>query len=173
MRRLWTVLLIFALTGTGVLARGRKNKQPVTVYIDHGAMISTRSLSLALALAHDMFAPAGVDLKWRPGRPELEPGDIVIQITSNTPASLHPDALAYARPFDGVHVRIFYDRVAKMGDVRLAPRVLAHVMVHEITHNLQGIDHHSTDGVMKAIGRLKTSQAWRASRFRSIHRTWS
>jgi hypothetical protein len=32
----------------------------------------------------------------------------------------------------------------------LAPVLLAHVMVHEVTHVLQGMDHHSDTGVMKA-----------------------
>jgi hypothetical protein len=75
---------------------------------------------------------------------------IIFQITSNTPAGLHPGALACARPLNGVHVRIFYDRVAKMGEVRLAPRILAHILVHEITHILHGIDRHSVEGVMKS-----------------------
>jgi hypothetical protein len=32
----------------------------------------------------------------------------------------------------------------------LAPALLAHVLVHEITHILQGVDRHSETGVMKA-----------------------
>jgi hypothetical protein len=42
---------------------------------------------------------------------------------------------------------VFYDRIKQ----KPAPgELLAHVMVHEITHILQGISRHSDSGVMKA-----------------------
>ena len=44
---------------------------------------------------------------------------------------------------------IFYDRVRKIKPNKI-PAVLAHVMVHEVTHILQGICRHSASGVMKA-----------------------
>jgi hypothetical protein len=45
---------------------------------------------------------------------------------------------------------VFYDRIRRsaVGDFRTV--VLSHVLVHEITHVLQGIDRHSESGVMKA-----------------------
>jgi hypothetical protein len=60
--------------------------------------------------------------------------------------------MAYALPFEGLHVRVFYDRVS---DPQLfpkfdAPKILGHVMAHEIGHLLQGITRHSETGVMKA-----------------------
>jgi hypothetical protein len=54
--------------------------------------------------------------------------------------------------FEGVHIRIFVDHVAENAH-RLAPLgtfLLAHVMVHEITHMLQGVNRHSQEGIMKA-----------------------
>ena len=37
-----------------------------------------------------------------------------------------------------------------MGDTRVVPKVLAHVMVHGTTHILEGLERHSDNGVMKA-----------------------
>ena len=49
----------------------------------------------------------------------------------------------------GFHIRVFYDRIEIKGE-RLAPRLLAHVLTHEITHVLQGLHRHSREGIMKA-----------------------
>ncbi|HLG97758.1 MAG TPA: hypothetical protein VKX49_15695 [Bryobacteraceae bacterium] len=56
-------------------------------------------------------------------------------------------AIAYAMPFEGTHVRVFYDRIAHMPN---RSAVLAYVFVHELTHMLQGIARHSATGIMKA-----------------------
>ena len=55
-----------------------------------------------------------------------------------------------AKVYEGVHITVFWDRVERLS--RFAPPtfVLTHVLVHEITHILQGIDRHSESGVMKA-----------------------
>jgi len=47
---------------------------------------------------------------------------------------------------------VFYDRINHLvgGDLR-TPALLAHVLVHEITHVLEGVDRHSETGVMKAL----------------------
>ena len=62
---------------------------------------------------------------------------------------LLPGALAYALPYEGVHIRVFYDRVERVVP-GLTAVVLAHVLVHETTHILEGIYRHSDSGVMKA-----------------------
>jgi hypothetical protein len=67
-----------------------------------------------------------------------------------TPAQLKPGALAYALPYEGVHINVFYDRVQAATEPELTPNVLAHVLVHEITHILQGTCRHSDTGIMKA-----------------------
>ena len=61
-----------------------------------------------------------------------------------------PGALAYALPYEGAHVQLFYDRITEAGDSALLSRLLAHVLVHEITHILQRSSRHSTHGIMKA-----------------------
>jgi hypothetical protein len=59
-----------------------------------------------------------------------------------------PGSLAYAVPREGSHITVFIDRIEQM---RAPSNVLAHVMVHEITHLLQGIGRHSATGVMKEV----------------------
>ena len=74
---------------------------------------------------------------------------IMISLMTSTPRTFHPGALAYALPYEGVHIQVFYDRIA-IADPRLLPSLLANVIVHEISHILQGIDRHSDSGIMKA-----------------------
>ena len=64
--------------------------------------------------------------------------------------------LAYALPYEGTHIVILFDRVRKM-QPNYVPAVLAHVLVHEVTHILQGIQRHSESGVMKAHWDSRTS----------------
>ena len=75
---------------------------------------------------------------------------IVIEITSNTPESFRRGVLAYSYPFEGVHIRIFYDRLRNPYRPHATAMLLAHVMVHEITHILERADRHSAKGLMKA-----------------------
>jgi len=65
-------------------------------------------------------------------------------------------------PFEGKHIVVFWDRVRHKVSPAQAPFLLAHVLVHEITHILQGVDWHSETGVMKA--------AWDADEIREMMR---
>jgi hypothetical protein len=106
----------------------------------------------AAAKASSMFLSAGVKLEWH-GEVSFCKGNLdamVVSLITSTPKTFHPGALAYALPYEGVHIQVFYDRIAQ-ADPRLVPSLMAHVMVHEITHILQGIDRHSTGGIMKAV----------------------
>jgi hypothetical protein len=132
----------------------RNTKLSLTVYVQ--ASIGDSGLfpilSRAQSVASGMFATAGARINWRTGlakasEPELP---ILIDITWNTPEEFHPGALAYAHPFEGVHIRVFYDRVKNAYRPHATAMLLAHVLVHEITHVLEGMDRHSEEGVMKA-----------------------
>jgi hypothetical protein len=74
----------------------------------------------AQALAGQMFANAGIDLKWKTGRPQ--PDAIVVEIAAGAPAGVHPEAQAYARPSEGVHIRVFYDRIETIAALSSRPR---------------------------------------------------
>jgi hypothetical protein len=107
----------------------------------------------AQGVAYQMFAAAGVRIHWRTGQPKpYESGrPILIDITSNTPETFHRGVLAYALVFEGDHIRVFYDRIQNPGRPHTTAMLLAHVMVHEIGHVLEGVDGHSEHGIMKAF----------------------
>jgi hypothetical protein len=130
-------------------AQGKsENGRQVTVYYSNNAGVPYDVRAQAQGLASGMFASIGVTLRLKPGHPAPSETDaIMIEFVTNTPATRHPGALAYALPYEGGHIRIFWDRI----EPSPAPRqLLAHVMVHEITHILQGLDRHSNAGIMKA-----------------------
>jgi hypothetical protein len=99
--------------------------------------------------ASDMFAAIGVKLDWRLCPKSGGQGPIVISLKMGTPANREPGELAHSSPYEGTHIVIFYDCVRMVRPKKFSV-VLAHVMVHEVTHILQGICRHSATGVMKA-----------------------
>jgi hypothetical protein len=103
----------------------------------------------ARALASKMFGDIGVTIRWGRMGHGCPMDGIQISLAENSPKSVHPGTLAYAQPYEGTHICVFYDRIALFPE-KLLPRVLAHVLVHEITHILQGVARHSNQGVMQA-----------------------
>ena len=144
-----TMLAMAALAA--VPAQANETEQPsglpVTACVDTGPQIVLGRQ--AEAIAGSMFAQAGVDLKWRPSWGPCPADAIRIAFTVNTPTDYFPGALAFSHPYEGVHIRIFLDRVTQTVVSGNVPCLLAHVMVHEITHILQGVSRHSLTGVMK------------------------
>jgi hypothetical protein len=98
--------------------------------------------------ASQMFAAIGVRLDWSCRKSPLQQA-IVITLTARAPETRKPGELAYALPYEGTHIVVLNDRVRKMAPNHV-PAVFAHVLVHEITHILQGFPRHSESGVMKA-----------------------
>ena len=144
------------------------DEKAVVVYFEN--CLELREEFMAKKLADQMFASASVRILWRTGAPSAEELElerpIVVRFSNNTPDSEHPGALAFAVPYEGTHINIFYDRV-RTGNPRTTQVVLAHVLVHEITHILQGIVRHSATGVMKAHWSPKdyTDMAWQPLSF--------
>lgn len=142
------------LTTAGAAAQtrgGLENPRPViTVYVRREFGDMRLNLLRAEGIASKMFSETGVQIQWRTGwaRAYQDPHPILVDITTDTPDTLQPSALAYATAYEGVHIRIFWDRIALRGDESLT--LLAHVLAHEITHLLQGVSRHSQEGVMKA-----------------------
>ena len=148
MRITTTMITMTALMGLGAQAAEPAGQRPVIVCMGLGVVSGA---PVARTVASKMFARIGVAIDWRdPGACPAEA--ILISLTDNTPESLHRGALAYAQPFEGVHIRVFCDRIQRFQNYQqiLVPSLLAHVLVHEITHILQGIVKHSGSGVMKA-----------------------
>jgi hypothetical protein len=141
--------LTVAAIGTSAQA-AQKAGRPVTVYLRDNPSIPDTVKSTAKVVSSEVFARIGVRIDWRSGQLAASSaiaGAIAIELVTETPGTFLPGALAYAQPYEGVHIQVFYDRIQH----KPAPaELLAHVMVHEITHILQGISRHSDSGVMKA-----------------------
>jgi hypothetical protein len=107
-------------------------------------------------MARDMFARIGVTLEWQRGAVR-ETGKacwqpIEVYLEAGTPGADRPESMAYAMPYreSGARIYVFVDRVAAMVPPGRVGTLLGHVLVHEITHGLQGVSRHSAQGVMKA-----------------------
>jgi hypothetical protein len=102
---------------------------------------------LAEGLATRIFADIGISLEWRACEQADESSrtPIVVQLVSGRKDGLMSGVLGSAMPYRR-HIIIFFDRIETMED---APTVLGHVMVHEITHIIQGVPRHSDTGLMK------------------------
>jgi hypothetical protein len=104
----------------------------------------------ARSIATQMFAGIGVGIEWRHAD-SCPAGALRISFSTSTPAKLMPGALAYALPYEGTHIVIFYDRVqAAVVDPNGVTALMAHVLAHEVTHVLEGTARHSAEGVLKA-----------------------
>ena len=119
----------------------------VCMKFDHNIPAGTRPL------VSTMFARIGVRIDWRERFCPIGVGSIAVKLSYDTPHNQLPNAIAFARPNEGAIVVFYdrvYDRVNKLNSDGMLCLLLAHVLVHEITHVLQGIDRHSATGIMKA-----------------------
>jgi hypothetical protein len=66
--------------------------------------------SQAKSLTSIILASSGVNIQWHDPS-QCPSGAIIITLSSDEPASLRPGLLAYALPFEGTHIVVFYDRV--------------------------------------------------------------
>ena len=96
-------------------------------------------MDYARALAASVFLQANIRLVWhndqRPCRSAVRA--VVIGVSLDTSEDDHPGALAYAMPLEGARGVIFFDRIGRITTPPVIPRILAFVLVHEITHLLQ------------------------------------
>jgi hypothetical protein len=136
-----TAAMILAISASGW------GGEKIQVYVN-GGNIATAVLVKAEDTASRMLATAGVQIAWRFGAPRSGEA-IVVDFSEHTTPNDHPGAMAYARPYEGVHIVVLYDRMQKVPG-RLLPVLLAHVLVHELTHLLEAVEHHSATGIMKA-----------------------
>ena len=137
----------------GQMARAEPPQPKLAVHLRNNASVPPTVRLPAMRLAIEMFATIGVRLAWRTREPHRTSSErpILIELATGTPANLAPAALAYALPYEGVHIKVFYDRIQRQIAPELTTGVLAHVLVHEITHVLQKIERHSGSGIMQAV----------------------
>ena len=151
-----TTILAISVAGTGCAWPGQGVSSGPRPWDAHLIICMTLGadvprLTGAEKLAQKMFAGIGVETEWpQRGNSCSKSGDIVITLSYQTPASKLPGAFAYSLPYEGRHIVVFWDRVLRKVPSSVAPILLAHVLVHEIAHILQGVNRHSETGVMKA-----------------------
>jgi hypothetical protein len=119
-----------------------------------------------------MFAAIDVNIRWRHTLVGCRADGIQFTFSDRTPETFRPGALAYALPDEGTYIRVFYDRNLQAHETRQT-NIMAHVLVHEITHILQGVSRHSESGIMKARWDRPTSAKWPGSRSSSPTTTYS
>ena len=162
------ITVMVAMMAVGMSARAERK---VTVYVNNDAAPS-RVLQLAEVMAAGMFSGSGVRIEWHGHASDggqLPAGAIAISLAPQTPVGFLPGALAFARPYEGVHITVFWDRIQQTPRPAPAAVILAHVLVHEITHVLEGVDRHSDSGIMKArwTNRDYAAMAWKPLPFSS------
>lgn len=128
--------------------------QKVTVYVQNDAGVPSPLLSRARTLAVDMFAGIGVQINWRAGArldaQLVREHAIAVRLTLENPQGFKSSVGAFTAPTEGVHITVLYNRLTwSLAKPGLAPALLAHVLVHEITHILEGVPRHSETGIMK------------------------
>jgi hypothetical protein len=141
--------------GIALLAATSAWGDQVLVYVDNDDIVIQQVLGHAEIIATKMFGRIGVAVDWRGGKPPRNlPGPhapIEIQVVSGTPSGYRPGAFAYAElSCRSSRIFVLADRLKTKVSPERVPAVLAHVLVHEITHVLQGVGRHSETGVMKA-----------------------
>ncbi len=145
---------IIAMLAMAVVMETGARADEVTVYVAGLSVVPARVLGPAQELANEILAGVGVNIDWRTGKPSISQArhgrPIVVEMVTGTPRERAPGALAFALPYEGVHINVFYDRVQRATEPELTPNVLAHVLAHEITHILQETCRHSETGIMKA-----------------------
>jgi hypothetical protein len=148
--RLTAMVMMMAATAAGVwAAENGEVQRKVTVCTERGT--AGPVAHAAEVLASRMFAEIDVHIDWHAANSCSGFGNaLTVSISDSTPANRLPGALAYALPYEGNHIVVFYDRIKGQVDGSMVPRLLAHVLAHEITHILQRVSRHSASGVMKA-----------------------
>ena len=144
--RILGVMTMAMMTAASAGAAAQRMERTVTVCSGMG---NDFAIPRAQSIAAGMFAGIGVLIDWKSER-ACPPDAIRIGFSQHTDRDFLPEALAYAKPYEGVNIVVFYDRLQQRGQPNRLPGLLAHVMAHEITHILQGVHRHSESGVMKA-----------------------
>jgi hypothetical protein len=150
MQKMWIAAILTSVAAAG---SGAQKRPPDIVVFVHADSAGVSAFGAAEGRAAKMLAAAGVSVAWRLGKPNYRgPAEVIEAVlTTRTDENFRPGALAYATigPQSGIRIVVFYDRILHDGINSSAP-ILAHVLVHEITHILEGVERHSAYGVMKA-----------------------
>jgi hypothetical protein len=147
--RLKTLVAATFLTAGAAASEDRKNSPGRDVVICM-ARISDIRVREATRIATRIFGDIGVRLDWRFAGNCPAAADAIQVGFSHDNSPLRPaGTLAYAYPFEGSRIVVLPDRVRAVRSHTSFHLIFAYVLVHEITHVLQGIARHSPEGIMK------------------------
>ncbi len=134
----------------------------VTVHIVDNVPVAPAVTVRATHEASRILAGVGVTVEWKTGAPRHDIREeaqcpsqggrvIVLTIAGNTFRNVPAVARANANLRTN-SITVFWGRMYDISEnwPSFLPTFLAHVMVHEITHVLEGVDRHADSGVMKA-----------------------
>jgi hypothetical protein len=163
MKRAWMVGTAVVVAAMAAQAGPRKPQTDALVTVvtydraDVPWVVRVRAEQVATAA----FAAAGIEVKWLVGkqlgkRREVTSGEVLTVVFDGlAPAQASPEAMAFTNVGGAADadVHVFYSRVAGFGGFRnrlYAPELLGNVLAHELTHALEGVARHSSEGLMKA-----------------------
>ena len=143
-----------------------KLEPEVVIYLHHGTE-NAAIIAGAEEQAQRMLGSIGISVAWRIGTPGPCGNAEVVEVLlseGEMAEELRPGSLAFATlgARTGTRIQVFYKRVQASGPPSAVPSILAHVLVHEITHILEGVDRHSETGIMKPH--------WDAEDFRAMRK---
>ncbi len=157
--------MLLGLAGLAGLGWGAETCA-VSVHVNNLSTVAPAALFQAKSMVREMFGRIGVQVQWQGTeardsdagcRPPVE-----IDLEAGLPGADRPDSMAYAMPYveGGARIHVFVRRITAMAPANRTGILLGHVLVHEITHVMQGVSRHSGQGVMKA--------RWDAPDFRAM-----
>ena len=143
------VAVLVAGTGGWASSAGRASQPVVTVCLNPGANASV--LNRGKGVASQVLKQVGMRIEWRDDVRACAAAEhgLAVSVSLDTAADDHPGALAYAMPFQGTRIVLFYDRVQNAVRADSVPYLAGYVLAHEIGHMLQGVSRHAASGVMK------------------------
>jgi hypothetical protein len=150
MKKVWLALFLTAAAG----ASGAAKREPDIVVFVSANGEDPAVIGLAEGEARKILAGAGISVEWGVGKPEHDrPAKVILAVVrQQDDPSFKPGALGFTTVGEGAGavIQIFAGRIHCGRAASQEPPILAHVLVHEITHILEGVDRHSDDGIMKA-----------------------
>ena len=159
--------MLLGMTGMAALGMAAETCT-INAHMNNLSVVPPAALFQAKSLAREMFAGIGVPVHWQGPTPrDTDAGcwlPVEIDFDAGLPGTDRPGSMAYAMPYlEGrVRIHVFVGRVASMVPANRMGILLGHVLVHEITHVLQGVSRHSEEGVMKARWNIPDFRAMEA-----------
>jgi hypothetical protein len=168
------LLGMVSIAAAGAFGRNPDMQPVVIVRVTKSDPSEFWMLAQAKSVASGLLDKAGVRVDWDRRCASAEA--ITIQMDDNAPRNVNRWALACALPFakgPGPRIHVFRERIQNPPWLP-SGTVLGYVMAHEIGHVLEGFDHHSQTGLMKARWQIEDYRAMQgtALRFEALDVQW-